>query len=131
MSDEETNYKRIYNLIDQERKERISDISEIHSRIDQVLNAIQGLVSKTTQNAGPILALFATVVISMGALLGFSIRAVNTSTIERYIHAEELSVARNDLQAETLRWLEKEQDTLKLFHIKDYLGNQKRKLNNE
>ena len=90
-TDEDTIYKRIYNLIDQERRERINDISEIHSRIDQVLNAVQGLVEKANpQGNGQVLALFATVVISLGAILGFSIRGVNASSLERTRHNKEL-----------------------------------------
>lgn len=78
---------KIFNAIEAERNERRLDISQIHDRIDQVLNEIQLIARQPRQNNMSILILFVTVVLSLGGMLGMSIRqyAQDSSKIEHSI----------------------------------------------
>jgi hypothetical protein len=107
------------------RREMSRDKADIMNAIDK----------RPVQNNAAILALFATVVISLGSILAFLIRSVDSSSKERHgaskeilgsriaslqkvekqnyeliIHHQKKVIEINARQDENLRWLEKMQD---------------------
>lgn len=87
------NDKRIFELINQERSERIAGFNDIHKRIDQVLQAI----NKITRPNGShhVLALFITVILSLGTIMQIQISATNSAAKERTAFAIEGSKDRH------------------------------------
>lgn len=91
---------KIFTAIEAERKERRTDIAEIHSRIDQVLELLRRLGERPIQNNTSVLVLFATVVVSFGGVLGLSIQNVAKTDYERYQHMNEIVNLRHTYEKE-------------------------------
>lgn len=86
---------KIFAAIEAERKERRSDIAEIHNRIDQVLEAVRQLGGRPVQNNMSVLILFVTVTLSLSGMFAISLKEQAQTSKERNEYAREIARMRD------------------------------------